>query len=188
MRGCIILATVAWFILFGTIAARAADLQQEFLGFKWGASVGEYPALKRLYAKDQIEFYSIPGRTYSVDEVPIERVVYGFADGKLFSIYIDIETLESFNQIRQYIQDKYGDPKLSYSVKERQNVLKWKVGDIRLKMKKRETDQRMKLAFYYSPISRNLNEANIDNQNEQSVQLFPVEKGRVPEMIPLLRF
>ena len=184
----VVLAMVVWFILTGTTAVSAADLQKEFFGFKWGASVGEYPELKRLYAKDQIAFYTAPDRTYSVNDVPLSRVVYGFAEGKLFAIYIDIESLETFNHLKNYIQNKYGDPKQSYSTKERQLVLKWKEGSIRLKMKNRETDQKMKLAIYYSPISRSLNEASVDDHQEQSIQLFPVEKGRVPEMIPLLRF
>ena len=140
------LVTVAWCTLIGSITVNAADLQKEFLGFRWGASVGEYPELIRLYAKEKVAFYTVPGRTYAVNEVPVKRVVYGFADGKLFAIYIDIESLESFKLIQKYIQGKYGDPKLSYSVSERENVLKWKEGVIRVKMKNRETDQKMKLA------------------------------------------
>ena len=99
-RRYVVLVAAACLFLAGTAVVGAEDLQEGFFGFRWASSAAEYPELKPLYAKAQMAFYTAPGRAYTVNDVPISRVVYGFTDGKLFAVYMDIESQESFNHLK----------------------------------------------------------------------------------------
>jgi hypothetical protein len=46
----------------------------------------------------------------------------------------------------------------------------------------------MKLAFYYSPLSKEVNESRVEEFPDKSYRFFPIEKGKKWERIPLLEF
>ncbi len=81
--------------------AWAADLEEGFMGYKWGDDSWNYEGLKQLYNKGGITFYSNPGESYSIEGVTIGDVIYGFYEDKLYAVYINIDSLDKYDVIEQ---------------------------------------------------------------------------------------
>ena len=106
-------------------------------------------------------------------------------------MYIGVDTIEAFSEIRTYMKDKYGLPKTSTSMKIGQTVYKWKYQNVKIKMKIIEKEDKMKVGIYYKPLSGKLNEAEIEaleKFHEKSYRFFPIDKNKTPKMIPFLEF
>ena len=143
--------------------ADAADIQEGFLGVKWATSASELPEFNKLSGKDDVAYYENPTEIYSVFEVKDPTVVYGFYKNKFFATYIQVDTFNIFNRVKDYISEKFGDPKTILKMKSRQTIYRWKHQDIKIKLKHYETEHKMKLAFYYTPLSNQLNAAQQDD-------------------------
>jgi hypothetical protein len=88
---------------------------------------------------------------------------------------------------------QYGDPKTTQTIKNEQQIFTWKQGNIKIKLKRNRTDGKMKIAFYYLPLSESVNEAQQEELQEKTWTLFPIEKGvkpenLKPEHLPTIRF
>jgi len=144
--------------------------------------------LSRLYEKENVAYYIHPHVVYTIHDIPVSNVVYGFYDDKFFAVYIRLESEEVFGEFRKHFISKYGIPKTSVSTKTGETVYRWKHGDIKIKLKTKEANYEMKLAFYYIPLSTKLNEEQLEKFHDKSIQFFPIKKDEKPEMIPLLSF
>ncbi len=174
-------------ILFLGSIAIATELQEGFMKYKWGEDISQHEGLTRLYAKEDITFYSNPGEAYTLDDISINNVIFGYYKENLFAVYVCIDTLEIFDRIKQHMSVNYGLPDTKTAA-ENQVTLKWKYQDITIKLKINEMDEKMKLAFYYGPLSRELKKNQFKDIDETSFRFFPIEKDKKPEMIPFLKF
>jgi hypothetical protein len=57
-----------------------------------------------------------------------------------------------------------------------------------MKLKFNQKDLRMKLAFYYTPIANQVNEQEAEANHQKSIQFFPIERDKKPDVMPLLTF
>jgi len=187
---------VSFIVFWGTVSI-AAELQNGFMDYKWGDSVSQYRGLTELYTKKDVTYYSNPGETYTIDDITINNVVLGFYKDALFAVYIGIDTPETYDEIKLHMKQKYGlpDTKLKFgfpdknaSARDRLTIFKWKYQDITIKLKTDEIEGKMKLAFYYRPISRELKKDHLDEVSETSFRFFPIDKNEKPKMIPFLEF
>lgn len=175
------------FILFlGTLSV-AAELQSGFMEYKWGENISQYEGLTKLYTKRDITYYSNPGESYTIDDISINDVIFGFYKESLFAVYVSIDTLETYDRIKQHMKIKYGLPDTKTAAKDHL-TLKWKYQDVAIKLKIDELEGKMKLAFYYGPLSRDLKKNQLDEFNETSFRFFPIDKDKKPDMIPFLKF
>lgn len=188
MRKYHIAVGIIMFILnLGTVSA-AAELEDGFMGYKWGESISQYPELTGLYTKGDVTFYSNPGESYTVDDITVDDVVYGFYQGSLWAVYIKIDAPETYDKVMQHMKLKYGLPDTKTSAKDHLTTIKWKYKDVTIKLKTDEIGGKMKLAFYYRPLSRDLKKDQIDEISETSYRFFPIDKNKQPRMIPFLEF
>ena len=135
----------------------AADIKDGFLGVKWASRVSELPEFKKLSGKDDVAYYENPTKIYSVFEVKDPTVIYGFYKDQFFAAYIQVDTFNIFNRVKDHISEKFGQPKTILRMKSRQTIYRWKHQDIKIKLKHYESEHKMKLAFYYTPLSNKLN-------------------------------
>ena len=177
-----------FFILsLGTISI-AAELQDGFLGYKWGGIISQYSELTGLYAKGDVTYYSNPGESYQIEDITVDDVVFGFFQGSLFAVYVGIDALETYDQVMLHMKLKYGFPDTKTSAKDHLTTFKWKYKDVAIKLKTDEIGGKMKLAFYYRPISGDLKKDQLDEISETSYRFFPIDKNKTPKMIPFLEF
>ena len=187
MRKYRIIIFTIFFILFFGFASMAAELQKGFMKYKWAENISQHEDLTRLYSKEDITFYSNPSELYTLDDISINNVVLGYYKGNLFAVYVGIDTLEIFDRIKQHMNLNYGLP-TTKTAGENQVTLKWKYKDVTIKLKINELDEKMKLAFYYRPLLRDLKKNQFEELDDTSLRFFPIEKDKKPKMIPFLKF
>lgn len=188
MRKYHIAVVVIFFILNFATLSGAADLQDGFMEYKWGESISQYPGLTGLYAKGDITYYSNPRESYDIDEITVDDVVFGFFQGSLLAVYIGIDAPETYDKVMLHMKLKYGLPDTKTSARDNLTTIKWKYKDVTIKLKTDEIGGKMKLAFYYRPLTRDLKKDQIDEISETSYRFFPIDKNKKPRMIPFLEF
>lgn len=136
----------------------AAELNESFLGVKWGTKISDLPEFKKISGKDDVTYFENPAKIYTVYEVDNPSVIYGFYKDQFFATYIQVNTFSVFEKVKAHISEKFGTPKTTLKMKARQTIYQWKHKDIKIKLKLYELEGKMKLAFYYTPLSNKLNE------------------------------
>lgn len=183
---CTAVLILSFILLPGTFSA-AAELNDGFMEYKWGEDISQHEGLTRLYTKGDVTYYSNPGVSYTLDEISIDDVVFGFYKGSLFAVYIGIDSLEVYDRIQQHMKIKYGFPDTK-TVGKGHLILKWKYRDVAIKLKIDKNKDRMKLAFYYGSLSRNLKKNQLNEVDNTSFRFFPIDKNKKPEKFPFLQF
>jgi hypothetical protein len=145
------------FILTGVL--HAAELNDRFLGIKWGTHISALPNFIKISGKDDVAYYENPAKIYTVFEVENPSVIYGFYKEQFFATYIQVDTFMVFERVKEHISEKFGTPKTILKMKSQQTIYRWKHQDIKIKLKLFEAEGKMKLAFYFAPLSSQLNEA-----------------------------
>jgi len=181
-------------ITAGPVAANS--LQSEILGIKWGTDISRLKDLVKLWQSDIISFYLKPGVSHTIYDFRIPSVVYGFFSGRFFAAYARIDDPVVFSRLKSELTAEYGTPRVKRTAKNEQQILTWRKGDIKIKLKHYQQDGQMKLAFYYMPLSEVVNETQQEELQEKTWTLFPIERGKAPEnlkpedlpSIPLFRF
>ena len=168
-----------------TNPAISADLKNEFLGIEWGTDLSNLKGFTVLYKKGDVVYYVNHGKVYQINNMILPPVIYGSYLGKFFAAYIQIDKPEVFDEINSYMNSKYGLSVIN--VRSRQQVYKWKYDRIKIKLKGGYEGKRMKLAFYFTQLSNQLNEGQ-QEKYEKTIQFLPLDKNRKYNAIPLLIF
>ena len=166
----------------------ATDLQDEIFGLKWGEKLPEENLFSKIWSSSHVDFYRKPGEVRTINDVVVPDVIYGFYSGQFFAVYIKIDSIEVFDDLRRYMKEKYGVPKKSMDVKNDLTIYRWRYKDIKTKLKLYGKSNYMKLAFYYTPLSNKVNEAQEEKLQKKSFRFLPIEKDKKPAQMPLLEF
>lgn len=182
------LAVVISILLSTFTSVSAADLKDGFFEYSWGESINHFPEFNYLYSKDGISYYSDPGRSYTIKNLEVNDLVFGFYEEQLFAVYIGINSLDVYDNIDQYLKSKYGWPETKVSSKDPLTVYKWKYKGVVLKLKTDQLGAKMKLAFYYPSLVQDLRKEQLEQAQNTSFKFFPIDKNKKPEHIPFLEF
>ncbi len=180
---------VAVVLLMLVPQAQTAEIEAGFLDLKWSTPAKDVEGLSRVGGNDKITYYVNRQRKYTFfgNEVPAD-VVYGFYDDKFFAVYVDIEGIDLFSQIKSYIQHKYGIP--TKTSRETHSGLTtstglttyiWRLNQAQIKFKHQETSGKMKISLYYLPIAKQANaeiEKNLEAEPPEShfsINPFPYQ-------------
>ncbi len=166
----------------------SADLQEGFSGIKWGTDISELKNFKKIGSSGRVSYYLNPEELHTIYKIDVPHVVYGFYNEKLFAVFAVIEKFEIYSQLKSQLMTMFGDPETTLTARYEQTIYKWKHKNIKIKLKLRGTDDKMKLAFYYKPLSTEVNEDQVEEFPEKSYRFFPIEKGKKWERIPLFEF
>jgi hypothetical protein len=177
---------LAVILMAGTVYAQA--LEKEFLGLAWGADIREQKGYEQLYEKGDLRYYTQPGTRRVVKGFDIAQVIYGTQDYRFYAAFLLIDSMETFDEIKAYMEKHYGFPKLTWSVAGDQTTYKWIYKNIRMKLKFYQRDRRMKLAFYYTPLANKVNEEAAEASQQKSIEFLPIERDKRPMDMPLLVF
>lgn len=182
------LGVVILFAVFLVQPCFAADLKDGFMKYSWGDPKAKHLDLKRLHSKGEVVYYSNPNEVFTIEDIAIHDVVYGFYDHELFAAFIRIDTLEKYDAIERYLRSKYGLPATKVSSKDSLTTYKWKYQDVTLKLKTDQINGNMKLGIYYTPLVQDLRKNTLEIFEEQSFQFAPIDKNKRPEKFPFLVF
>ena len=168
------------FVLTGVL--QAAELNESFLGVKWGTNISELPNFKKISGKEDVAYYENPTKIYTVFEVENPSVIYGFYKDQFFATYIQVDTFKVFERVKDHISEKFGTPKTILKMKSRQTIYRWKHQGIKIKLKLFELEGKMKLAFYYKPLSNKLNVAQEGSFPTNTERVFTLDEGTKKEI------
>ena len=180
---CLVSAVI---LMAGTVSAQG--MEEAFLGLPWGSDIRSQKGYELLYEKDDLRYYIQPGIRRVVDGFNIARVIYGTQGYRFYAAFLLIESMETFDGIKAYMEKRYGFPKTTWSVANEQTAYKWIYKDIRMKLKFYQKDGRMKLVFYYTPIADQVNEKAAEASQQKSIEFLPIERDKQPMNMPLLVF
>lgn len=188
--GNIIKSIYVGFIILLTIGTiHAEDLKDGFMGTKWKSDLSAITNFLKLNEKDNISYYVNPTVKYMINDITIPQVIYGAYSNKFFAVFIDIDTYEIYSQTKDYISEKYGSPKTTIKINPDRTIHTWKHQEAKIKLKLNEETGKMKLAFYYTPLSTKLNEERLEAYQEGSKRfLDKVDKERAVETLELMKF
>ena len=181
--GCILVA-----ICLGIGVAGAAELETGFMGIQWASPAAHQKVLTRLYERKNVTYYNQHNIVHTIHEIQVPNVVYGFYEDQFFAVYIELENEDVFGEVREYLRSQFGNPDKRFSMKTSETVYKRKQDKVKIKLKTNEDSYRMKLGFYYLPLSQKVNEERMEKTYSKSLQFFPIKKDEKPEVVPLLRF
>lgn len=175
-------------ILPASLPAYGDDLRQGFLGTQWRSDISNLKGFTKISERGLVDYYRNPHKVFTLNEIYIPDVIYGFYESRFFAVYINIESPDAFGRIKDYMVAKYGDPRESFTLKNDLKVYHWIYQAIKMKLKLNQKIGSMKLAFYYLPLSRKVNEAQEELLIEKTPKWFPIERDKTPEYLPILRF
>ena len=175
-----------WLTIILCTTAAAYDLQQGMHGIKWGSTVDENSGLKKAHETTLATYYVKSDTLYQIASQPVPGVFYGFYDDKFFAVFVRLRSLDQFSKLKQAFEAKYGDAKSSYSSQSKQQVYRWKDRDVKIKLKMIETMGQFKMAFYYSPLSAQLNEKRLEDIPPDLYKLIAPKEGESAKVAPLL--
>lgn len=165
----------------------AADLKDGFFDIRWKTNLSQMAGFKKVRENLNVSYFINPERVYTINDIRISDVVYGSYADQFFAVYINIETIEVFSQLRRHMNQNYGLPKITKAMPAEQTTYQWKHKQAKIKLKIYENRNNMKMAFYYMPLSRQVNEGQQEafRQNFKS-QVFPMDDSRMQNAIDLL--
>ena len=174
------------FVLMLCSAALAYDLQGGIHGMKWGSAVAENADLSEVHEANRAVYYAKPNTRYKISDRPVAGVFYGFYNDKFFAVFVKMHTPAQFAELKKAFEKQYGAAKSSFNAQSKQQVYRWKDGDVKIKLKKIEATGQFKLAFYYAPLSTKLNEERLENIPPEIYKLSAPQEGKPAESVPLL--
>ena len=178
------------FVLFSLwhVPVWSADLTEGFSGLRWGTGIGETRNFIRVGSNADVDYYINPEVVHTLGDIPVSQVIYGFFKKRMFAVYAHIENLEAFSRIKEELQARYGFPKVVYNERGEPSTYRWKTGKIKIKLKVDPAGSKVKTAFYYIPLSGQVNEESDEAFRENEIKFLPIERGKTPKSLPLLEF
>jgi hypothetical protein len=180
-----LISIVAVFLVIS--GATAAELKDGFFGVEWRANLAELNGFKKVGENLNVTYFSNPERVFKIDDVKIPDVLYGSYANQFFAVYINIQTIEVFSHLRRGFNSKFGVPRMSMGSPEQLTTYQWKSKRTKIKLKTYENRNNMKLALYYTPLSRQVNESQQEAFAENfNNPLFPLDERRMQKAIDFM--
>jgi len=188
MKRLALLVYISAFV-FGCIGiSLAADLQDGFMGIPWGTDIADLPDFVKVAEKHDVIYYGNPKKTYTLFNVDVPYVTYAFHSAKLFAAYVDVASIDVFGKLKDHISRKYGPPRTTLRFNEGQRIYNWKHQDTKIKLKLYENEGKMKLGFYYEPLTRKVNQALREAFPPPRKPVFPLDERRLGEAMEVFGF
>ncbi|MDH3828735.1 MAG: hypothetical protein OET21_15040, partial [Desulfobacterales bacterium] len=182
----IFLITVLW---LSSGSLYAADLKDGFFDIQWKTNLSQLAGFKKVGENLNVSYYMNPKRVFTIDDIRIPDVVYGSHANQFFAVYVNIDNIEVFAQIRRHLNRNYGVPKITQRMPAEQTTYQWKHEKTKIKLKTYENKNNMKMAFYYTPLSRKVNESQQEAFHENFRRpRFPLDDRRMQRAKDVMEF
>ena len=195
MRKTIYFILLITIFLTLTVRLQAADLKDGFFDLAWKTDLSQTDGFRKISENVNVSYFIHPRRAYKIADVKIMDVLYGSFADQFFAVYINIEAIDVFAQLRRHINQKYGLPKrkiINMAKPDQQTIYQWKYKKTKIKLKIYRNREDMKMAFYYTPLSVQANEDQQEAFQETTRRsIFPLNETRMQqakEMRDLMRF
>ena len=167
----------------------AVDLKDGFFDIQWKTDLSQVEGFKKVGENLNVIYFISPKRVFTINDIRIPDVVYASYADQFFAVYINVDTIEVFAQVRRHMSRNYGVPRISKRMPAEQTTFQWKHEKTKIKLKTYETRNNMKMAFYYTPLSRMVNESQQEAFHENfSRRRFPLDDRRMQQAMNVMEF
>ena len=174
-------------IAFSFGLLQAADIKDGFMGTTWQVDLSALDDFLKINEKDDLSYYVNPTVVYVINDIRVDQPIYGAYKNQFFAVYFNIENFDVYNNLKQYINEKYGKSKMKIKINPDRTVYSWKHGNVKIKLKLNEENGDMKLGFYYTPLSTKVNAAQQEALQRETPR-FKVDKERAIETLDMMKF
>ena len=195
MRKIFFLISLLLVFLTASGHLHAADLKDGFFDLAWKTNLSEIEGFRKVSENSTISYFINPKRVYKIADVKVMDVAYGSFNNQFFAVYIHIHAIDVFAQLRRYTNEKYGLPRIKITnmgQPDQQRIYQWKHKNAKIKLKIYQNKEPMKMAFYYTPISTQVNESLLEAFEENGRRrFFPLndtQRQQAEEMRDFMRF
>ncbi len=153
MRKTIYFILLMTIFFMGNGKLQAADLKDGFFDIAWKTDLSQKDGFRKISENANVSYFINPNRAYKIADIKIMDVLYGSFANQFFAVYINIEAIDVFAQLRRHINHKYGLPKkkiTNMAQPDQQTVYQWKYEKTKIKLKIYRDRDTMKMAFYSS--------------------------------------
>ena len=164
----------------------ALDLNEGMHGMPWAGDISRFGNLTKVRESDPVAYYVNSATLFQVANQPVPAVIYGFYKGRFFAVYIKLRSPDQLSTTKRHYSKKYGEPKVTVSESSSQTVYRWKTGDVKIKLKQKASTGEIKMAIYYEPLSRQVNEQRLDRFPVEGDHQMILKKMKTPIPVPLL--
>ena len=116
------------------------------------------------------------------------RVSYGFYRDEFYAAFIKLRSPDQFSHLQRQFSKKHGKPKATFYSESGQTVYRWKVADVKIKLKIKESIGEYKLAFYYSPLAAKLNREQLEQVPPEAYGPESSKEDSTVKSAPLLEY
>ena len=167
----LIIITICLLAIFSMGSVNAADIQDAFMGIKWGAAASTVENLQEVRKEANVKYYVKPGEIYTINNINLGQPIYGFFNDKFFAAFINIDSDEHVDALKSFLDAAYGPVRAQLRVT--QTIYIYDFHEIKVKLKQFENKGTYKLGFYYTPLSIKLNETRMEKNFEKTIKLAP---------------
>lgn len=181
-------------IIMGTIitiissmgAIHAADLKDGFMGIRWKSDLAASPDFVKISDQDQISNYIKPSVVHTVGDIEIYPVVYSSFANEFFAVYFQNDIIV-FSRLRNYFNQKYGSSKTTTRLNPRRTANTWNHHDVEITLKLNRETGKLKLSFYYMPLSVKVNAKRLEAYQENTRSFLDrINKDRAVELLDMM--
>jgi hypothetical protein len=147
-----ILASAAFAAAAETDPASPARPAVENCGsIPWGAPISTVEEITYSHTVAGVKYYKVtktePCGVFNIDGA---NVTYGFLDGKLYTVLVEIAKAQDVKQVVATLMDSYGLP--DHKQSDGWDEYRWETDDLKVKLKSQFSTDRIKIGMYYKPL------------------------------------
>ena len=146
-------------LYFVSTVVHGAEIWEEFSGIRWGTPLAALQGLQENRTDDYVQYFVRPEEQYSIDDLVLGGVIYGFYQEKFYAAFINLTSRSQFDQTMKLLQLKYGKPRANLRLT--QTTYIWDYQQLKIKLKHDKKNESFKLGFYHTPLSEALNQQRI---------------------------
>jgi hypothetical protein len=165
----------------------AADLKDGFMGTPWKTDLSASPDFVRINEEGDISNYIRPSVVHTVGDVKIYPVVYSCFANEFFAVYFNYDVI-LLSRLRNQFNQKYGSSRTSTRINPNRTIHTWNHHAAKISLKLNRETGKIKLSFYYTPLSEKVNEQRLEAYQENTRRFLDrIDKDRAIEMFDMMR-
>lgn len=169
----------------GTI--HAANLKDGFMGTMWKADLSASPDFVKIDEQNEISNYVRPSVVHTVGDIKIYPVIYSCFANEFFAVHFQNDII-IFSQLRNYFNQKYGSSRTTTRINPRRTINTWNHHNAKIKLKLNRETGKIKLSFYYTPLSAKVNEIRLEAYQENTRSFLDrIDRERALEILDMMQ-
>lgn len=117
----------------------------------WGAPIATVEEITYSHTVAGVKYYKVnKTEPCGVFNIQGANVTYGFRDGRLYTVLVEIAKVQDVKQVVATLMDSYGLP--DHKQSDGWDEYRWETATLKVKLKSQFSTDRIKIGMYYKPL------------------------------------